>query len=329
VQLVAKPPPATGGRMSLKNISRGKQDRPAKLVVYGEPGVGKTSLAANARKPIFLATEDGTSQLDVARFPLVQHWDEAEQAIATLQQEEHGFETLVIDTADGLEPMNWAAVARAHGKPHLEDIGYGKGHIFAGDRWRSFLAKLDLLVRFRKMTIVIICHSSMTRVEDLNSGTYDRFGLKLHKRAVEAFTEWSDAVLFARHETVVAERKGRGRAVMSGMRILHTQLAGSHFAKNRFDLPAELPLDWQELEEAIRAHVPASAEKLKADLLELIPQLAEPEKAEKAMREWAGENPARLAQLLDKVKGKIALAEHDRSDTTPPPPAGDEEGGAP
>lgn len=300
--------PRASGRMSLANVTRGKQERPVKMVVYGEPGVGKTSLAARARKPIFLTSEDGTSQLDVARFPLVLSWEECGQGIRALLRDEHDFETLVVDTADGLEPLCWRAVAIAHGKAHIEDVPYGKGHVFAVELWRAFLASLDMLVRVRKMTIIVLCHSQVTRVDDVQHGTFERFSMKLHRKVVDAFSEWADAVLLARHEISVLERRGRGRAMMSGARLLFTQNSGAHFAKNRFNLPPEMPLDWDELEAAIRAHLPVDIEMLKARLHELIPRLKEPEKAERVLCEWAGENPVRLTQLLNKVEAKILLS---------------------
>jgi hypothetical protein len=133
--------------------------------------------------------------------------------------------------------------------------------------------------------------------------------MKLHDKSSDVLREWVDAILFARHEVVTVERKGKIRGVSSGARVMHTQWTAAYDAKNRFDLPDTLPLAWDEFESAVRAHVPASGEKLKAELLELIPRLADPQKADKALREWAGDNPARLAQLLDKVRGKLSLQE--------------------
>lgn len=66
----------------------------------------------------------------------------------------------------------------------------------------------------------------------------------------------------------------------------------------------------------------ADVDAMRAELLELILKLKEPEKAEKAMREWAGDNPARLAQLLDKVRSRVAIEGHgqdaDQSDEEVP-----------
>jgi hypothetical protein len=304
----ASAPPTTGGRMTLKNITRGKQDRPVKAVCYGPGGVGKTTWASRAPKPIYLPTEDGTFQLDVARFPLANHWSDIGEALYTLAHDEHDFKTLVIDTLDGLEPLCWAKVCQANGKNSLSDFDFGKGHVLVTDEWRKMLVKLDGLVRTRKMNIIALAHAKMARVDDPQAGSFDRYSFRLHSRAAELWGEWADAIMFARYETTVVERKGKARAITTGSRVLHTQHSGAFEAKNRFDLPAELPLDWEEFETAMRAHAPAAAAKLRAELLELIPRLEDPEKARKALDEWAGDDPARLAQLLDKVRGKVALS---------------------
>ena len=56
---------------SLEAIVSSKQFPPQKVVVYGVPGVGKTSFAATWPDPILLRTEDGAGALDVPTFPQV------------------------------------------------------------------------------------------------------------------------------------------------------------------------------------------------------------------------------------------------------------------
>ena len=52
----------------LSTISRGKRPQRIFALIYGTDGVGKSSWASNAPKPIFVGAEKGTEQLDVARF---------------------------------------------------------------------------------------------------------------------------------------------------------------------------------------------------------------------------------------------------------------------
>ncbi len=301
---------APGARMSLANITRGKQERPLRLLVHGVEGVGKSTFGAQAPSPIFLCAEDGTAHLDVARFPSPRTWNEVLDAVKTLTHDEHDFKTLVIDTLDWLEPLCWQYVCNQHGKRSVEEFAYGKGYLFAVERWRELLGRLDTLVRSRRLNVVLLAHTAIRRVDDPQTGPFDRYRLKLHEKSAEVLREWVDAILFARHEVRAVERNGKQRGVSSGVRLLHTTWTAAFDAKNRFDLPPTLPLDWAELEAACRARAPADAGQIRAELGELLPQLGpeDREKAEKALAEWAGDSPARLAQLLDKVRGKVALA---------------------
>ena len=43
---------------------------PPKLMVYGAPGIGKSTFGANGPKPIFLQTEDGLAGIKVPCLPL-------------------------------------------------------------------------------------------------------------------------------------------------------------------------------------------------------------------------------------------------------------------
>jgi hypothetical protein len=299
--------PAASSRMSLNNVTRGRQDKPLRVILYGVEGCGKSTFASQAPSPIYLCSEDGTSRLDVARFPPPRAWSDVMEAVRVLTHEEHTFKTLVIDTLDWLEPLCWEAVCQAHNKRNIEELGYGKGYLFALDQWRALLGKLDMMIRARKMHVVLIAHAAIRRVDDPQTGPFDRYRMKLHEKSADLLREWVDAILFARHEVTTYTDKNKVRGRSTGHRVMYTQWTAAYDAKNRFDLPPSLPLAWDELEAAVRAHQPASAEALRAELAELIPRLADPGKAEKALKEWAGDNPARLAQLLDKVRGKVAL----------------------
>jgi len=142
-KLKVVPPPK---RMTLTNVSKGKIAKPVRVLLFGVEGVGKTTFASKAPRPIFLGPEDGSSELDVERFPEPHSWPEILEAVDTLTAESHEYQTLVVDTLDWIEPFCWAQVCT---KPddkgilhdQIEDFGFGKGYNKALDEWRVFLSR--------------------------------------------------------------------------------------------------------------------------------------------------------------------------------------------
>src|SRR4029078_13367683 len=54
------------GMSSLATMQRGRTRRPPRLLVYGTPGIGKSTFGSQAPNPIFLPTEDGLDEIDCA-----------------------------------------------------------------------------------------------------------------------------------------------------------------------------------------------------------------------------------------------------------------------
>lgn len=270
-------------RMSLAKVSRGIVRKPMRIVVYGPPGVGKSTFAAQAPSPIFLPTEDGTNFLDVARFPKPETFDDVIDAIDALLRDDHDYKTFVIDTIDWVEPLIWAAAAASQGKKNIEDIGYGKGFTIALDYWRFLFDKLSELETKKRMHIVILAHSIIKRVEAPDLPPYDQFKLKLHDKGGEQLKEYVDAVLFARHDVDVKESKrSKNKAFTSGERLLFTQFQATYDAKNRYGLRPSIPLDWVELAAGVEEAMFAAIEPLRAEAFELVPLLPHEER-EKAI----------------------------------------------
>lgn len=297
-------------RMTLDAITSGKKKRPARVLLYGTEGVGKSTWASNAPAPVFLGTEDGTAQLDVSRFPEPTTWDEALAAVDTLTTAEHAYRSLVVDTLDWLEPLCWAAVVEAAGVHNIEDLGFGKGYVAALDKWRAMLARLDALRDRRGMHVILLAHSWIKTFRNPEGDDFDRYELKLHAKTSGLVKEWSDAVLFACYETLTATDKSkRTRGVSTGARIVHTERRAAFDAKNRYGLPAELPLDWSAFAEAMATGTPADAAAiLSAITAALADAPADLGEKVRAAADAANGDAGALARVLDKLNARLAIS---------------------
>ncbi len=243
----------------MHSITSGRQPAPRRIMLYGTHGIGKSTFASMAPSPVFIQTEDGLGEIDCDRFPLAASHTDVMSALAELAREEHGYETVVIDSLDWLERLIWTDVCHKRGVASIEDIGYGKGYVFAATNWRDLLHALDHLRNERGMQCVLLAHAKIEKFENPETDPYDRYSPRLHKFASALIQEWCDEVLFATyrvHARKSDEGFGNSRTtgVGNGERIIRTTERPAHVAKNRLGLPDELPLEYRAFAEF--AHAP-------------------------------------------------------------------------
>ena len=233
----------------MEQMQRGKVAAPRRMMLYGTPGIGKSLFAAHSPGAIFIQTEDGLGQIECDKLPLAQSLDDVIQGLSELYTAEHDYRTVVIDTLDWLERLIWAEVCRRKMVESIEDIGYQKGYTFALNHWRDVLTGLDALRRDRGMAVLLVAHCKIEKFDDPANESYDRYSPRLHKLASAVITEWCDEVLFATYKVYTRQSdegfdRKKTRAIGDGERVIYTSERPAHVAKNRLNLPDELPLDF-------------------------------------------------------------------------------------
>jgi len=241
--------------MTLDTITTGKKELPRRLLLYGVQGIGKTTFAANAPSPIFIPTEDGLDDIDCSSFPICKSLDDVFEHLKTLYEQQHEFETVVIDSLDWLERLVHVEVAKRANVDSIEDIGYAKGYTFALQHWARLCAALNCLRAERGMHSVLLAHARISRFSPPDGEPYDRYAPKLHKLASEQMQEFCDEVFFANYR-VFQKTTGEGFnkrtiGVGTGERVIHTSERPSHAAKHRCTIADEVPLDWHEYATAL------------------------------------------------------------------------------
>ena len=236
----------------LSSIQQGADPRAPLIVIHGAPEAGKTTFAASAPDAIFIRVEDGLGINDVPTFPVVQTIYDVMDAIASLYSE-HPYKTVVIDSLSALEPLIWDQVAKDQDKDSIEDIGFAKGYIFAMEYWRD-LVKAVLGLAKRGVTPVLIAHSDIVKFDPPDGEPYDRYQIKLHKRAFSYLYEQADIIGFA-HKPVYVKKTDKddkqGKAKSKGQRLLRVSESPAVIAKNRYAMPEEIPLEWQALADRV------------------------------------------------------------------------------
>ena len=168
-----------------------------------------------------------------------------------LYNEKHEYKTVCVDSLDWFERLLWDKVCEDNSWKSIDQPSYGKGYAETLRYWGEYVEKLNRL-RDKGMMIFQICHSEVRKVEDPRIEAYDRYSLKLHKKASALLLEHSDACFFAAKKlgTIKVQGKsGMTTKTVSGDRIIYTNNDPAFLAKNRYNLPDELPMDWNTIRE--------------------------------------------------------------------------------
>lgn len=232
--------------ISLGSLNTTKNTKPPIGILYGVHGVGKTRLASEFPDPYYLPTlgEEPPEGIEMPSPGTAETFDEVLDVIGWLLTEEHDRKTLIIDSADGLEPLVWAATCSRNGWANIEDAGFGKGYVAADEVWRELIGGIQAL-RDAGIATVLIAHTEITRFDSPTSDPFSRYGIKLHKRASSLLQEAAQFVGFLnfRHtlkEKEVGFNKKVAHAEGSGERQIHLEERPGFLAKSRYNTPPSI-----------------------------------------------------------------------------------------
>lgn len=244
------------------NITRGPVKSAIKMLVYGPEGVGKTTFAAQAPGAVFLDTEGSTRHMDVARFDPPDNMVDILECLNYTLAHPDQVKTLVIDTVDWLEKYIFNNVCLEKKIQNIEDMGYGKGYIYAKQKMQQLLELLQAIVD-RGVNVILVCHSTIRKFEQPDEmGSYDRYMLKLNEKNIAPLVkEWVDLMLFVNYRTnIVTDSDGKTKKGTGGQkRIMYANHTACWDAKNRFGLPDEMPFEFDQVAHLFNMMEPVTA----------------------------------------------------------------------
>ena len=242
--------------MAKYQLECGPRLKALRVCIYGQPGIGKTTLGAQFPNPVFIDVEDGSNQLNVARLPRPTSWTMFIDELNEVRLGNVPCSSIIIDTADAAEQLCTAHVCADNNWKGIEDAGWGKGYTYLSETFAKMLDLCGAIVDGGR-NVVFISHSWARKFERPDEeGAYDRYELKLSKRTAPMLKEWSDMLLFLDYKTIVETESSRDGKVTKakakgGRRIIRTTHHVCWDAKNRFGLPDELPLEYASIAKCI------------------------------------------------------------------------------
>jgi hypothetical protein len=286
--------------IDLKKITKGREHRPPKGLIYGLHGTGKTTFISGIPGAFVLDTDRGSHKHDVTQRVVPETWTEAKEWLAAIEGGAVKCDALVVDSVTQLEALMHAELFESEGMAAWKG-GYGKGADRALMHWREMVALFERIWRQGK-TVFLVGHVKIKTFNDPLGPAYDQYLLSAEVQAAGLINQWVDYVLFAR-ERVLMQKTGEDerKAVSGGDVRLYTRGTPAYWAKARGTtlFPESLVLGWQDFMAAVNAD-DSRSDVLRKEIDELCVALAD-EKVTAAAKDFLQKNPTALVETRNRL----------------------------
>lgn len=255
----------------LDNLISGKEMKAPKVLIYGPPGVGKSTFASTCKDPLFLDFENRLNHLDVTKTEMITKFEVLEEIMPELRTEfkddkDREFQTLIIDTVDRMIDVIHEYICKTTGAKHIDDarvkeLEFGKGRVWTREIVKGLLTQLTELNEKKNVTVVLVGHSTIERYENPMTESYDRYALALNSKTAAYFYNWADIIgfmdmkMFTKEEDAGFSKK-KTKAVGTSKRVMRLEPRPYYHAKNSYNLPAVWEVtNWTDLSKLIKKNL--------------------------------------------------------------------------
>lgn len=210
-------------------------------LLYGPPGIGKSTFVAEIEDSLFFRTEHAHRHLSIYNRQIVD-WPDFCNAVKELKTPEgFKFKKIAIDTVSNLYLMCQKYVCDKHGLEHPGDEGYGKGYDYVRNEFAIWMNRLSALNR----GLFLISHHKEKEVKGRGI-MYTKFVPKLPSPCWDVLAPFVDIIAYAGFDP---SKDNKVRVLITEPREeLEAKFRTPRALKN--PLPPVLPLDYRAVQNA-------------------------------------------------------------------------------
>lgn len=221
------------------------------VMLYGLPGVGKTSLAAQFEKVLIAGFEMGTNALNNVYVAPIKTWDDWKRMVKDLCRKEElkeKFHTVAIDTVDEAWSLCTKYVCGQAGVNNLSDAGYGKLYAEASKEFSQPFRDLT----YNGYGLIFTSHSTEKEFKNEKGEKYTQIVPALQNRAFDIVNKMVDIIAYIREVSL----EDGDKVIRKRFMFLRDEVGDRFLVKSRYRYIApRIPLDYNALVEAIYAAI--------------------------------------------------------------------------
>lgn len=217
------------------------------IMLYGQPGVGKTSLAAQFERVLIAGFEMGTNALNNVYVAPVKTWEDWKKMVKDLCRKDElkeKFHAVAIDTVDEAWNLCTKYVCGQAGVDNLSDVGFGKLYAEASKEFSQPFRDLA----YNGYGLIFTSHSAEKEFKNERGEKYTQIVPALQNRAFDIVNKMVDIIAYIREISV-----GEGDNITrKRFMFLRDEIGDRFLVKSRYRYIApKIALDYNELVDAI------------------------------------------------------------------------------
>jgi AAA domain len=152
------------------------------ILLYGERGIGKTTLAREFPNPYFLMFEPGARGIAVKKTE-VRSWEQFLDIVDALEANPEYCDTLIIDTGYMAYERCFAWCLEDMGVSDPKEKSFGTVWKFIEKEFRNAMIRLEDL----GVGLIVVAHSKIKEIKDKDGNAYDKLSIQLGGQAFSYF----------------------------------------------------------------------------------------------------------------------------------------------